>query len=126
MGLPSHLRGDGPCDDCGTRDNIVWFTENPLWNEVCPRGGLVCIPCFVQRVDQAGLMPTGWRLLPDWHWTTRDRGVLIMTKPPPEDKEWLLKTESIRDAPGTGLTFGLPLLFLMLLILWWVLFIVAG
>ena len=77
--LPNHLRGDGPCDDCGTRDNIVWFTDNVLWNRVTGQNavheekhtGILCIPCFVKRADAIGLMPTGWRLLPDWPWSWR-------------------------------------------------------
>lgn len=76
--LPEHLRGDGPCQGCGTPDNIVWFTESPVWNFVMggptassDPGGLLCIPCFVKRADAAGLEPTGWRLLPEWRWTTR-------------------------------------------------------
>lgn len=82
--LPDHLRGDGPCQDCGTVDNIVWFAENVLWNHVMAAttpgeenpafydpGGIVCIPCFIKRVDAAGLAPTGWRLLPEWRWTER-------------------------------------------------------
>jgi hypothetical protein len=73
--LPEHLRGDGPCGDCGTLDNIIWFTESVLWNAVMRPDGetgdpLLCIPCFVKRVDAAGLAPTGWRLIPDWHWET--------------------------------------------------------
>lgn len=78
--VPEHLRGDGPCRDCDTTKNIIWFTDNVLWNEVMAfpevgsndPGGIVCIPCFVRRVDRAGLCPTGWRLLPDWHWETRE------------------------------------------------------
>ncbi len=76
--LPEHLRGDGPCQDCGTLDNIVWFTDNVFWNQVVggpatmyDPGGLLCIPCFVLRVDAAGLNPTGWRLLPEWRWDER-------------------------------------------------------
>lgn len=76
--MPDHLRGDGPCDGCGTHDNIVWFAESVLWNEVMSGsepgsdpGGIFCIPCFIIRVDKAGLAPTGWRLIPDWHWETR-------------------------------------------------------
>ncbi len=77
--LPKHLRGDGPCGDCGTLDNIVWFTENVLWNAVTgeqivaeqPRAGILCIPCFVKRADAAGLQPTGWRFLAEWPWRTR-------------------------------------------------------
>lgn len=77
MTLPEHLRGDGPCKDCGTLDNIVWFTDNVLWNEVVggpgtmdDPGGLLCILCFVKRTDAARLWPSAWRLLPEWHWET--------------------------------------------------------
>lgn len=73
--LPDHLRGDGPCQDCGTVDNIVWFASSPLWNEVMggpatrdDPGGLLCPVCFVVRVDAAGLRPAGWRLEPEWPW----------------------------------------------------------
>lgn len=73
--LSDDLRGDGPCMDCGTKDNIVWFTESVFWNQVMDPsalgiGGIVCIPCFIVRVDRAGFAPTGWRLIPDWHWET--------------------------------------------------------
>lgn len=74
--LPEHLRGDGPCQDCGG-DNIIWFTDNAFWNRVMgglesrgDPGGIVCIPCFVKRVDTAGFA-AHWRLVPDWHWETK-------------------------------------------------------
>jgi hypothetical protein len=73
--LPDDLRGDGPCADCGTLDNIVWFTESVFWNDVVRRDGddaILCIPCFVKRVDATGYYPTGWRLVPDFHWETKD------------------------------------------------------
>jgi hypothetical protein len=84
--LPDELRGDGPCGDCGTVNNIVWFTESVLWNAVMRPPGydgepLLCIPCFVRRVDAAGYSPTGWRLLPDWHWETRAQRVRRLTDP---------------------------------------------
>jgi hypothetical protein len=72
--LPDGLRGDGPCADCGTLDNIVWFTESVFWNDVVLRDGadaILCIPCFVKRVDATGYYPTGWRLVPDFHWETK-------------------------------------------------------
>jgi hypothetical protein len=56
--LPDELRGDGPCGDCGTPPG---YEGEPL----------LCIPCFVIRADAAGYFPTGWRLLPDWHWETK-------------------------------------------------------
>jgi hypothetical protein len=72
--LPDGLRGDGPCADCGTLDNIVWFTESVFWNDVVLRDGadaILCIPCFVKRVDATGYYPTAWRLVPDFHWETK-------------------------------------------------------
>ncbi len=76
MSLPEQLRGDGPCQGCGTEDNIIWWCDNPIWNKVLggedatdDPGGILCIPCFVVRADQAGLTPTGWKLVPDfWPW----------------------------------------------------------
>lgn len=76
--LPQRLRGDGPCADCGTADNIHWSTDSVFWNEVEAKrkdqrdgDGIVCVPCFVARVDEAGFRPTGWRLVPEFHWETR-------------------------------------------------------
>lgn len=68
----STLNGDGPCVDCGG-PNIVWFTDNVLWNEVCRRNPdqpdvILCIPCFVARAEVGGLRPTGWRLLAEFPW----------------------------------------------------------
>ena len=77
--LPDQLRGDGPCADCGTEDNVIWFTDSVFWNAVVrPDGGmdgLLCIPCFVVRVDAAGYAPIGWRLTPLWHWETREEAL---------------------------------------------------
>jgi hypothetical protein len=76
--LPKHLQGDGPCSNCGTVDNIVWFTESVFWNAVVriePRltdnAEILCIPCFVIMADQRGYR-CNWRLLPEWHWETKD------------------------------------------------------
>lgn len=70
--LPIGLRGDGPCTDCSTWNNIVWFTDNVFWNAVCRQGNydepILCIPCFVKRARKFGYLPTGWRLLPEWEW----------------------------------------------------------
>jgi hypothetical protein len=72
--LPEHLRGDGPCSDCGTVDNPGWFTDSVFWNEVVRQGDyiepILCINCFVKRVDAAGFA-CNWRLLPEWHWETK-------------------------------------------------------
>jgi len=71
--LPESLRGDGPCDDCGTLNNPLWFTLNTLWNEV--RGGqekfggetysIVCPQCFIRRAAEAGIQGA-WLLIPGW------------------------------------------------------------
>lgn len=72
----STLQGDGPCDECGTTDNIVWFTDDTLWNGAVRAdhwadrayGGepILCIRCFVKICEERGFRPTGWRLLPQW------------------------------------------------------------
>lgn len=72
------LRGDGPCSDCGTADNIVWFTESVFWNAVCRADPeamepILCIRCFVRRTEEQGFRPTGWRLLPEWPWREVDK-----------------------------------------------------
>ena len=74
--LPEDLRGDGPCANCGTRDNIVWFTDNVLWNDVVlndpeAMDKILCIPCFVKLADEKGFHITGWLLTPEWHWETK-------------------------------------------------------
>lgn len=69
--LPENLRGDGPCTDCETLDNPVWFTDNTFWNEIIRVGGspeaILCINCFIVRAYEAGYRPS-WRLLPEWRW----------------------------------------------------------
>lgn len=75
--LPDRLRGDGPCGDCGSEDNVVWSTESAFWNVIMRPNGetgdpFLCIACFVIRADAAGYAPTGWQLIPDFHWETRD------------------------------------------------------
>lgn len=61
-------RGDGPCFDCGTLDNIVWFTDSELWNSVMDptddRYRILCIPCFVVRAVARG-QTAAWKLIPD-------------------------------------------------------------
>lgn len=94
--LPDHLRGDGPCQDCGTPDNIVWTIESVFWNRVLggegardDPGGLLCVPCFVKRADAAGFV-CRWRLAPEWHWETRaERAVRLAvddSKPTDQDR----------------------------------------
>lgn len=69
----SSLHGDGPCQDCGTTDNIIWFTDNVLWNAICPDDGLLCIRCFVAKVEAQGYRPLSWRVIPNWEWTKQER-----------------------------------------------------
>jgi hypothetical protein len=74
MNMPEKVRGDGPCQRCGTPDNIVWFTEDVFWNHVmrAPESkfedGIICIPCFAVLAHDMGFRPTGWRLLAEWPW----------------------------------------------------------
>ena len=60
-------RGDNPCADCGTKDNIVWFTESVLWNDVMgeENGKILCINCFVERAEKDNKI-TGWKLSPEF------------------------------------------------------------
>lgn len=76
--LPEHIRGDGPCSNCGTRNNPIWFTESVFWNAVVrvePRltddAEILCMACFIIMADQRGYR-CHWRLLPEWHWETKD------------------------------------------------------
>lgn len=71
------LDGDGPCADCGSENNIIWFTDNVFWNAVVRedpmRNGyeaILCIRCFVASVERMGYSPVGWRVTPAWRWTT--------------------------------------------------------
>jgi len=46
-------RGDGPCADCGTEENPVWYADNDLWNMVMGEEGykILCVPCFAERAE---------------------------------------------------------------------------
>ncbi len=73
--LVSSLDGDNPCDDCGTQDNIIWFTDNTLWNRVCRADGrdyILCILCFVKRAEARGCHPVSWQLLPNFSWAEEE------------------------------------------------------
>jgi hypothetical protein len=107
VAVPEHLRGDGPCADCGTLDNIVWFTESVFWNDVVRAHGpdkILCIPCFVLCTDAVGYFPTGWQLLPDWHWETkaerdaRRAAAGLLDAPAP--------TRAVINRDATGLVIG--------------------
>lgn len=56
--------GDNFCDRCGG-ENIVWFTDSPLWNKYRQQYDVLCIPCFVELVESTGFVPTAWRLTPE-------------------------------------------------------------
>lgn len=66
------LDGDYPCADCGTEENIVWFTDNVFWNDVMgDEGGILCTNCFVVRAEKKYKV-TGWRLIPEFKWEKQD------------------------------------------------------
>ncbi len=66
------MDGDGPCNDCGTHENPVWYTDNVFWNEVLgeQRNLILCLYCFVRRAE-ADFDITAWRVSPDWKWQRR-------------------------------------------------------
>lgn len=69
MDTHSTLHGDGPCADCGTPHNICWFTESVFWNAVLvDESPILCLPCFIRRVEAVGYRPVAWRVLPEWPW----------------------------------------------------------
>lgn len=74
MKLPENIKGDGPCADCGTENNLCWFTDNVFWNSVVRVGDykepILCMNCFAIRVDKAGY-ECHWRLLPEWKWNKK-------------------------------------------------------
>lgn len=72
--MPDEVRGDTPCEDCGTDKNIVWSTDNVFWNDVMgdEKSLILCVPCFVIRAE-AKYRPTGWRLIPEFQWTETDK-----------------------------------------------------
>lgn len=62
--------GDSRCQDCGAV-NMVWFADNETWNLVMggpdateDPGGVVCVPCFGRRAEQAGVR-RAWKLVPE-------------------------------------------------------------
>jgi hypothetical protein len=67
----STLYGDAPCADCGTSDNIIWWTDSVFWNAVCPPNDgspILCVPCFIERSEARGFRPNAWKVTPDWPW----------------------------------------------------------
>ena len=63
------MNGDIPCVDCGTDKNIVWFTDNVLWNDICRDEvsdvGILCVNCFVIRAEKKYDIRS-WRLIPNY------------------------------------------------------------
>lgn len=81
----STLRGDGPCQQCGTLDIVTWFAPSVFWNAVVRNhpespyyesDAILCIPCFVALAEEVGFRPTSWQLTPEWPWRAAAVGVL--------------------------------------------------
>lgn len=67
------MRGDVPCEDCHTRENIIWSTDNVFWNNAINRpkeNPILCIPCFVIRFEKKYIVD-GWNLVPEFPWKDR-------------------------------------------------------
>lgn len=77
----STLHGDAPCAECGTTENIIWFTDDVLWNNVTRRKDnghdgyqmnrwgkepILCLPCFIGVVEGRGIRPVSWRVIPQY------------------------------------------------------------
>lgn len=63
------LHGDAPCFDCGSNENIRWWTDNVFWNAVCPdHSPILCIMCFARRAEATGFRPRAWRVIPEFDW----------------------------------------------------------
>lgn len=63
------MNGDIPCVDCGTDKNIVWFTDDVFWNDICRNSkkdiGILCVNCFVKRAEKIYNI-VSWRLIPNF------------------------------------------------------------
>ena len=63
------LRGDSPCDDCGTKENPIWFTDTVFWNSVMGKkvAAILCVNCFIVRAEKKYKV-LSWRVLPGFKW----------------------------------------------------------
>lgn len=53
------------CERCRGR-NIVWFTENKLWNAVVAfEYRILCPMCFVELAEMKSWDSAAWRLMPE-------------------------------------------------------------
>lgn len=61
---------EGVCQLCD-RDYCVWFAPSPLWNKVMrysedgetrEKYAFVCMDCFANEAEEAGIKPTAWVL----------------------------------------------------------------
>lgn len=66
----SAVHPEDVCERCG-RNNIVWFTDNELWNNIAGQKGfhVLCPICFVSIAERY-IEVTAWKLVPE---NLRDR-----------------------------------------------------
>jgi hypothetical protein len=67
------FRGDVPCMDCKTKENIVWWTDNVFWNAVMREvegSGILCTHCFVARAEKR-FKVKGWRVIPEFDYVVK-------------------------------------------------------
>lgn len=72
----TYLRGDAPCMDCESKDNLVWSTHNVFWNDVMKGvkgSGILCIYCFARRAQKK--FKVRWFLLPEFDWSKQQKDV---------------------------------------------------
>lgn len=73
QGSPSEegTAGDTICGKCGV-NNIVWFTENEIWN-VLGKSGVLCVSCFVGEIEATGFDHGAWKIVPE-NWLAQGEG----------------------------------------------------
>lgn len=62
-------KGDYPCEDCKTKTNPIWWTDNVFWNSVMEEklGKILCPLCFIKRAEKKYDV-VSWRIAPEFKW----------------------------------------------------------
>lgn len=46
------------CHRCGRTVDVVWQSDDLLWNEISGDAGVLCVPCFDRRCAARGIILT--------------------------------------------------------------------